>query len=264
MSRTLAEASDFTAAIAGAVVMPVRADERDRYSTTPLSLLAIADVRRVDLRLNPERQQALGHPVEQLVGTGLVDHAHPDDVAATGKRFRKVRDGGSVHGLANRVRRADGVVRDSLAMADIGHLMERPADAPKDQSHAEVTLDTQVHTTPPEEVQVAFYRIAQEAFSTIAKHSRAVKVEAQTVADAEGVVLTVHDNGVGFAPSSISADHRGLPIIRERADEIGADVGIESAPGAGAQIIVGWPSSKEEEAQRKGGETTWPTSNASE
>lgn len=151
----------------------------------------------------------------------------------------------------------------TLAAADIGHLMERLVDALEGQTQAEITLEIQVHTTPPEEVKVAFYRIAQEAFNNIAKHSRATKIEARMLADSEGVVLSVRDNGVGFDPNDVPADHMGLAIIAERAAEIGADVELESAPGAGTQIIVSWPSSQEDRLQHEGGEATWPTNNAS-
>lgn len=139
----------------------------------------------------------------------------------------------------------------TFAAADTGHLMERLADALEGQTQAEINLEIQVHATPPGEVKVAFYRIAQEAFNSIAKHSHASRVEARMPADAEGVALSVCDNGVGFDPSTIAADHMGLSIMRERADVIGADVEIESAPGSGAQIIIGWPSPQEERRSNK-------------
>ncbi len=56
----------------------------------------------------------------------------------------------------------------------------------------------------------------------------------------ETVRLTVADNGTGFDPSTITADHLGLKIMRERAEAIGAKFSIYSEPGEGTQISIVW------------------------
>jgi signal transduction histidine kinase len=57
------------------------------------------------------------------------------------------------------------------------------------------------------------------------------------------VRLTVADNGAGFDPSAVTADHLGLKIMRERADAIQARFSIYSEPGEGTQISVTWGQS---------------------
>ncbi len=91
----------------------------------------------------------------------------------------------------------------------------------------------------PADVQVGLYRIAQEALNNVVKHARA----AQAVVSLrlrQPVRLTVADNGAGFDPAAVSADHLGLRIMRERAEAIGARFSVYSEPGEGTRISVVW------------------------
>jgi len=91
----------------------------------------------------------------------------------------------------------------------------------------------------PADVQVGLYRIAQEALNNVVKHARASQAVA-SLRLCEPVRLTVADNGAGFDPGAVSADHLGLRIMRERAEAIGARLSIYSEPGEGTQISVVW------------------------
>jgi len=53
-------------------------------------------------------------------------------------------------------------------------------------------------------------------------------------------VLTVSDDGRGFDPSTVSADHLGLSIIRERSRAIAATLRIASQPGHGTTVEIAW------------------------
>ncbi|HEX9116397.1 MAG TPA: sensor histidine kinase, partial [Anaerolineae bacterium] len=61
-------------------------------------------------------------------------------------------------------------------------------------------------------------------------------------ASAQGVLLTIADDGQGFDPGSIGSDHLGLGIMRERAVAVGASLMLTSRPGAGTEIVVKWPA----------------------
>jgi signal transduction histidine kinase len=61
------------------------------------------------------------------------------------------------------------------------------------------------------------------------------------------VELVVRDNGRGFDPSTLPHDRLGLGIMRERAQTIGASLDIESTPGRGTQIAVGWGTDQGQE-----------------
>jgi signal transduction histidine kinase len=90
------------------------------------------------------------------------------------------------------------------------------------------------------EVKLALYRIAQEAFNNIAKHSGATQATVTWHRKPERSTLIIQDNGRGFDPDSVSAARLGLSIMRERAEEIGAQLAIESQAGQGTRVAVWW------------------------
>jgi two-component system sensor histidine kinase UhpB len=95
----------------------------------------------------------------------------------------------------------------------------------------------------PVVMETALFRLAQGALVNVAKHAHARHVELALVASAERVVLTVSDDGVGFAPEAPDETRPswGLTTMRERADAIGAVIILESAPGEGTRVIVDAP-----------------------
>ncbi len=109
----------------------------------------------------------------------------------------------------------------------------------------------------PPEVEVAVYRIAQEALSNALRHSRPHHAKIELYYRPEGLRLVVSDDGRGFnvsatlarAPGGASRSTEengsglGLLGMRERATLIGATLDIQSAPGAGARIILDAPAS---------------------
>jgi PAS domain S-box-containing protein len=96
----------------------------------------------------------------------------------------------------------------------------------------------------PGDVQVGLYRIAQEALNNVVKHAKATQAVV-ALRLGEAVRLTVADDGTGFDPSTVAADHLGLRIMRERAEAIGARFSVYSEPGAGTQVSVVWDGRRE-------------------
>lgn len=89
------------------------------------------------------------------------------------------------------------------------------------------------------DVHVAIYRIAQESFNNITKHSDASKVTVLLNHQAAGLSLTISDNGQGFDLSGITSGF-GLTSIQERAERIGAVLKVNTVPGQGVQIYLQW------------------------
>jgi two-component system nitrate/nitrite sensor histidine kinase NarX len=94
----------------------------------------------------------------------------------------------------------------------------------------------------PPGVQVAFYRVAQEALNNIVKHAAASKVTIDLEQQPGRVQLHVCDDGRGFEPATVAAGHLGLGIMQERAGAIGAHFGLQSRPGQGTSIKMTWQS----------------------
>jgi signal transduction histidine kinase len=96
----------------------------------------------------------------------------------------------------------------------------------------------------PADVELALYRIAQEAVSNARRHGAAAHVAVTVVRESGGAVLEVADDGRGFPPRRIrpaSGRGEGLPGMRERASLLGGELMIRSTPQTGTRITVTVP-----------------------
>jgi nitrate/nitrite-specific signal transduction histidine kinase len=134
----------------------------------------------------------------------------------------------------------------SLERSDIKSLLTQLADAFLGRVRVPVELVIQGDCRPPQEVKVVFYRVAQEALNNIAKHSGARKVSAQLECGPDRLNLCIKDDGLGFEPGSITPDHMGMAIMRERASSIGARLTIDTQPGQGTMVKLDWGPARKE------------------
>jgi two-component system NarL family sensor kinase len=79
-----------------------------------------------------------------------------------------------------------------------------------------------------EDAKTALYRIAQEALNNTQQHANAHQVDMRLESDSHWVTLTIRDDGVGINGSSKSGSGRGIPNMRERLEEIGGKLTINS------------------------------------
>lgn len=86
------------------------------------------------------------------------------------------------------------------------------------------------------EVELAIYRVAQEALTNAVRHSQATEATVSLRRADGGLQLSVKDNGHGL-PERVDKGG-GLTGMRERAMLIGAELAIESAPGAGVEVTL--------------------------
>ena len=96
------------------------------------------------------------------------------------------------------------------------------------------------------DLELAAFRIVQTALNNVAAHAEAQVVNVNVEFAAEGVTLTVQDDGRGFVPPDQPADlvrdgHFGLMGMRERAMLYGGHLTIVSAPGRGTTITAWLP-----------------------
>ena len=96
------------------------------------------------------------------------------------------------------------------------------------------------------EQELVFYRVAQEAFTNVARHAAASRVAIQLRRADAGVLLMVRDDGVGLTPADDNASH-GIRGMRERAMLIGAQLTIDRPPNGGTEVRLVLPP---EEANR--------------
>jgi signal transduction histidine kinase len=111
----------------------------------------------------------------------------------------------------------------------------------------EVAVETEGISTEqrlPAEVELALFRIAQEAVSNARRHGAASHAQVSLTVKRGVAELRVVDDGRGFLCEpgiAWSIGGEGLPGMRERAELLGGTLRVESAPGAGTRIEVTLP-----------------------
>jgi PAS domain S-box-containing protein len=119
----------------------------------------------------------------------------------------------------------------------------------KNQAGIEVTFfEREIPIKFNAQKELALYRIVQEAFTNIIKHSQAQNVFVNLVRKGKVLNLSVEDDGIGFEPSAMSKlKGKGAPLglifMKERAIQAGGKFTIESQKGKGSLLIVEIPIS---------------------
>ena len=90
----------------------------------------------------------------------------------------------------------------------------------------------------PMQVRKNFYLIFKEAINNLLKYAQATTVLISLYEKNKTIVLSIQDNGVGFADHP-EAQGNGLMNMKRRAKEINAALKIESARGEGTRIELG-------------------------
>jgi signal transduction histidine kinase len=106
-----------------------------------------------------------------------------------------------------------------------------------EENTVSITVDAPEHLPPlPAAVEVAAYRIAQEALTNVVRHAAARScVLRLTLDEPRGLLwLEIQDDGCGLPTMRRSGV--GLQSMRERAEELGGSCEIESVPGAGTRV----------------------------
>jgi PAS domain S-box-containing protein len=95
------------------------------------------------------------------------------------------------------------------------------------------------------EVEIALFRIAQEALNNVAKHASAKSVVIALESAGSEYTMSVVDDGTGFRPAGARADrprlNLGMVTMRERAQAVRGRLSIEPRPSGGTQLTVRVP-----------------------
>ena len=135
----------------------------------------------------------------------------------------------------------------TLTDTDLGELIKLLGYALSGRIDIPVVVNSTDNLKLPTSVQIAFYRVCQEALNNIAKHANASRVEIDLQQAGTGIGLRISDNGKGFDQNQTISGHYGLQMIRERAAAIGAALTVISQPGQGTELTITWENPALEE-----------------
>ncbi|MFL5944975.1 MAG: sensor histidine kinase [Gaiellaceae bacterium] len=90
------------------------------------------------------------------------------------------------------------------------------------------------------ELEMLFYRCAQEALRNVARHSEATHVNIRVEANDGSARLVVEDDGRGFG-GTVGEGHLGLRLLGDLADEAGGELKLDSQPGRGTRVFIEAP-----------------------
>lgn len=142
---------------------------------------------------------------------------------------------------------------EAITKIPLGELIAQLTEAVTSRGY--LPFELYIENTPPvpEEVQLTFYRVAQEALNNAVKHANAKRVsvslnfsQLQDPGSESNerwqVKLSIKDDGVGFNTGVLRDERMGLGIMRERAENIGAALEIASQRGEGTRVTLNWQS----------------------
>jgi signal transduction histidine kinase len=95
----------------------------------------------------------------------------------------------------------------------------------------------------PLATKIALYRIVQEALNNAWRHAEGAVPTVTVTGFEDRLVIEVADPGPGFDPAVVqgSEAHLGLVSMRERAESLGGQFRVDSAPGRGTRAIATLP-----------------------
>ena len=91
------------------------------------------------------------------------------------------------------------------------------------------------------ELEIALFRVAQEALNNVAKHANASRIDIELFKDDGDIMMAITDNGVGFDVNTQSLrtpQHWGVPLMQERIRAVNGEFLLRSVPSQGTQIVV--------------------------
>jgi signal transduction histidine kinase len=201
-----------------------------------------------------EERQRLAREIHDTLAQGFTsivmhleaaEQALPDDPETLQKHLDRARS--TARTSLEQARRVVQDLRpDSLEQRSLPDAIERTAGRWQEETGIPLTTTTTGNPVPLHpDVEVTLLRATQEALANIRKHAQATAVQLTLSYMDDVVILDVQDDGVAFdgaAPSPLSGGYC-LQAMRERAEQCGGSVTLESEPGEGTTVVVSIPIS---------------------
>jgi signal transduction histidine kinase len=198
------------------------------------------------LRIARELHDVVAHSLSLIAvqaGVGnYVASARPEEAARALASIESTS-----RGALREMRRLLGVLRDDSAgtemapahgLADVGQLVTGTADA-----GVRVQLEIRGTQRPvPPGVDLAAYRIIQEALTNVVKHAQTTASRVLVTYTDDAICLEITDDGDGAAADAVAASAgHGIAGMRERASLFGGEFHAGPLPGRGFRVVARLP-----------------------
>ncbi|HET7684941.1 MAG TPA: ATP-binding protein [Candidatus Limnocylindria bacterium] len=212
-----------------------------RFTLAPLLGFAQRTQQQLDLAVAAAEQER----------ARLAADLHDDALQELTGLVRRLDEAGDAEGaeMARHVaERLRGITSDlRLPLLDdlgAGAALEWLVARVRPMAGGEVRLERVDPSRPPSAVELAVFRVAQEALANAVKHGKAPITVRYHVDEAGHVSLTVDDAGPGIDPKAAEAalaeGHLGVANMQQRAEQIGALLNIRAWPSGGTHVGLEW------------------------
>jgi signal transduction histidine kinase len=185
----------------------------------------------------------------------ISDHLHASPVLARDRldRLRKLVE----HYICETRQSIWDLRSPALDAADLASALKTAGEAitAAKAVRFEMTVKGKPFTSSPK-IEEQLLRIGREAMSNAVRHAGPTRVTLDLTYEEDAIALRVADDGSGFDidnPAFAADTHWGLASMRERAQQIHAELRLNSAPGRGTELTVAargiesrslWPASR--------------------
>jgi signal transduction histidine kinase len=222
-----------------------------------LWLLALVAWRRftiaplLGLAQRTQRQRDLAVVAVEAERARLAADLHDDALQELSALVRRLDAAGDpesadlARGVAERLRTITSDLRLPL-LDDLGAgpALEWLVGRLRPLADGDVVLERTDPARPPANVELAVFRVAQEAIANAVKHGATPITVRYRVAEDGGVSLTIDDSGPGIeagaADKALQAGHLGMANMQQRAEQIGALLDVRRWPAGGTHVAMEW------------------------
>ncbi|MFC1966023.1 PAS domain S-box protein [Chloroflexota bacterium] len=234
------ERSPIMQIIARDITEQKRAQENLRAYASRAILAQEEERKRVARELHDETAQALASLGMDINSLARAKNRNPGEIS---KRLEELRD--RTNDILQGVRSLSQALRPPM-LEELGLLAALQELSDDLVSQQGISSEFELKGTPRRlrpDLELALFRIAQEALSNVGKHAQANKCLLSVEFSPDKTKLTISDNGCGFEVPAVVDDFAysgklGLTGMRERAKLIGETLVISSQPGKGTTVVL--------------------------
>lgn len=197
-----------------------------------------------------EEIKRIAHAVHDEAGQLLVAvHLAVADISRTlpdSQRDKLARIEELLNQVESQLRRYSHELRPTV-LDDLGWIpaIRFLADAVSNRAGLPIRVSAHADDRLPSPVEIALYRIVQEALTNVTRHAKAKRVSIRVRREGSALCCSIEDDGTGFDVRAIQSNRQnhglGLLGIRERLAAIGGSLQIDSSPGRGTSLLIKIP-----------------------